>query len=467
MQESQYITQNDEGIDEVRISGVTGIESPYFPPEIKGPEGLEALLGAQNALEENNPVIVPGYRWHDIRSKPRFKQVKEDIQHLISDHPFIYYEPVELFRYSQPRNLVTYAFQGDQSKSREFLSRIRDGDYEKGLDLIPPFFQAFLERQMRPLLEADEKATVPSEFEDQKTGRIHEGWRDDRADKQFKPYFDAIADDAGKSPNATVIPPVPPILKTSGTDVFRRTLGFNGYMARVCEAKRNEFSGGPVTSYLHFYLDQGIFGPGTDNDEKVKRFLKRGVEELDVAGIALTISNYDKIWNKGYQTQLERFINEISNFARQFHLPVLLPRSKWYGAHLTDHGVQGFSSLMNGNDRYIRRGGGMGEMAKYGTIPVYGAARELNADQLQAYLGRNGGELPELPDLPSKPPTFNTAGSTPKEVFGKATHFRVQFGKQRRLTHVHEAREFREGLKRGNPNPARRYLERSDHELLA
>lgn len=468
MPQSKVVTKTPEGLDEVNINAKKSIECPYFIPEIKGAEGVQALLRAKSVLEESNPIMVPGLRWRDIRSKPQFKELEEEIKNLIAEHQFYYYEPIELYRYSRPQALTTYAFRGDRSKKQEFNSLIREHRPEDAIETLPKFFQPFAEKQIKSIFKSTDGVKVPTKYRDKRTGKIYEAWRDDRADKGFgfEPYFDEIIEDAARLPNATVMPPVPPVLKTSGTDVLHRTMGYNEHTANTCEEVREDSSKGNVTPFLHFYIDQGIFGPGTDNDEKVKKFIQIGVRDLEIRGVSLTISNYDKIWENGNSKSLEDFINEVSNFARERHLPLVLPRSKWYGAHLTDYGAHAFSTLMNGNQEYPRRGGGIERKYMYGKVPVYGAARELTADKLHKYLQKNG-SLPDIPGLKNEPDTYNENESSYPDIFGASKQFRIKFGKPRRLTHVKEAEEFRDSLKRGNPSPARRYLERSEHEHLA
>lgn len=467
MQGVEFIEKNSEGLDEVRISDITGIEAPFYTPEVGGPEGLQALLYAKDALEPQNPIMVAGYRWQDIRSKPRFKQVRDDIYDLVRSHPIYYYEPVELFRYTRPQNLVTYGFQGDQSRSRDFYSKLRDGKYQQAVDQLPDFFQPFVEAQMKPLLKSKD-IKVPSKYKSQNTGRVHEAWRDSRADSGFTDYFERLANDAGKAPNSAVIPPVPPVMKSSGQDVVSRSIGFNSYMRDLCQTKWDEPSSGAVTSYLHFYVDQGVFEPNNNNNRsRVRNAIHAEITGASYAGVALTISNPRKIWTKGNEKALERFITDVSNLARQEELPLILPRSGYYGMLLTDHGVQSFASLMNGNLAYNRRGGGIDERARYGTLPIYGAARDVNAEELDKVLNRNGGSLHNVSGLDSSPPTYNHSASSYKNKFGPANKFRIQFGKPRRLVHVKEAQELRDGLRRGTANPARRYLERGQHPHLS
>lgn len=467
MSSVKFVKKSKEGLDEIRVSDVQNIETPFFTPEVSGPEGLQALLYGKDALENKNPIMVSGHRWQDIRSKPRFKQVKSEIHDLVSHHPFYYYEPVELFRYTRPQQLVTYAFQGDRSSSRGFYKKLRNQDYQDALDMLPTFFQPFVEAQMKALLKS-KGLKVPQKFKSQSSGKVHEAWRDSRADSGFTGYFERLANDAGKSPNVAVIPPVPPVMKSSGRDAVSRTRGFNAYMRRLCKAEWDDPSSGAVTAYLHFYVDQGVFDPNNNqNDERVKQAIRSEINNSTYAGVALTISNIHKVWQKGTEKKLERFITDVTSIAREEHLPVVLPRSGYYGMHLTDHGVHNFSTLMNGNLVYNRRGGGIDERAKYGTLPIYGAARDVNAEELDQVLSRSGGSVHGVAGLPDSPPTYNPSAGSFKGKYGKANTFRIRFGKPRRLVHVKEAKELRDGIRRGTAHPAKRYLERGDHPDLS
>lgn len=467
MQDVMYVEKNEQGVDEVRINNVKSVEAPFFTPEIGGPEGLQGLLYAKDALESENPFMVPGHRWQDIRSKPRFKEVEEEIRDLVSTHPIYYYEPVEIYRYTRPQNLVTYAFQGDQGSSRDFYSKLRDEDYRGAVKMLPTFFQPFVEKQMGSLLKSKD-INIPTEYKSKSSGKVYEAWRDKRADSGFTQYFERIANDAGKSPNAAVIPPVPPVMKSTGPDAVSRTIGFNSYMRTLCESKWKEASTGSVTPYLHFYIDQGVFEPSNNNnDHRVKQAIRSEISDASYAGVALTLSNLRKVWRKGIEKNLERFISDVTSIAREEHLPVILPRSGYFGMYLSDHGVQSFSTLMNGNQVYSRRGGGITERARYGTLPIYGSARDVNAEELNHVLGRSGGSVHDIDGLPNSPPCYNPSADSYEGKFGNASQFRIQFGKPRRLVHVKEAEELREGLRRGTAEPANRYLERSDHAELA
>lgn len=466
MPELEFVQRNQEGLEEVRINDKAGIEAPFFAPELTGPEDLLALLNGLPALDEANPIMVPGYRWQDIRSKPMFKEKRPEIKRILSEHPFFYYEPVELYRFTMPMNLVTYAFQGNRSKSREFYKNIRKGQVEKAISMLPVFFQPFLEAQIERLLEKTEDADT-DDAPDTKNRKIHEAWRDKRADQGFTDYFDTLVEDAQRSPNVSIIPPVPPILASSDQDAITRTLGVNRYMTRVCEKKGSGMSGNRVYSYFHLYIDQGAFKSGNDKKGQILSKFEDEFVEFDYAGVAITISNYDRAWENGLEKSIEKFVNRASNIAGQYDLPVILPRSNWYGAYLTDQGVQSFSAPLNGNERKHQRStGGMGKKAKFGTVAMYGEAFDVNVSQLDTVLQRNG-QVHDVQHLPSTPPTYAPEEREWKQKFGSARDFRIQFAKPRRLIHAQEAREFREDIKSGVPNPAEHYFRRSQHPHLS
>lgn len=466
MADLDFVQQNQEGLEEVRVNDTKGIEAPFFVPEIGGPEDLLAILNTWTFLDAKNPIMVPGYRWQDIRSKPMFKDRRSEIKELISHHPLYYYEPVELFRYTMPMNLVTYSFQGNRSKSRTFYKKIRKGDVGDAISMLPTFFQPFLEAQIERLLEKTDGADS-SDCPDTMSRKIHEAWRDDRADQGFTDYFNSLVDDAQRSPNVSIIPPVPPILASSDRDTITRTRGVNRYLTRYCKQEGSGLAGNRVYSYFHLYIDQGAFKAGNDNDEEAVSMLEEELIEFDYAGIAITISNYGRGWENGLGKSIEKFVNRVSNLSGQYDLPVILPRSNWYGAYLTDQGVQAFSTPLNGNERDQQRStGGMGEKARYGTVAIYGTARDANVSELDTLLQRDG-QLHDVKDLPAKPPTYAPKEREWKQKFGKARDFRIEFAKPRRLIHAQEALEFREDLKAGVPNPAEHYFRRSQHPHLS
>ncbi|RLI77234.1 hypothetical protein DRP05_10715 [Archaeoglobales archaeon] len=182
-------------------------------------------------------------------------------------------------------------------------------------------------------------------------------------------------------------------------------------------------------------------------------------EELstgDYCGVAITTNGYQTACSKGKFDAIEGFIQEIINIAHENYLPVVLPRSGWYGLYLTDYGIQAFSSLLNGAERYTPRGGRGEPEDQYGKVPVYGICKEFRYRELLRHL-KTYGELPDIPGLPRRPDP---------DAIGNPRKFRILFGKPWRLSHCQEAREVRDGLIHGVKSPAKRYFERSKHPHL-
>lgn len=466
-----YLRQTEDNIQEVSHPTSGWLPSPYYIPEIAGPEDLKALINGRQGLDSPNPIIVPGFRWKDIRSKPQFNEVQNVLRQIISRNPIFYYEPVELFRYTLPKNLVTYAFRGDVSKSKKFYKRLRKGQTKKAVNMLPLFFQPFLERQLESLLSQMDKGNS-KHANKYSSGNIHEGWRDKRADKGYEDYFEKLAQDASKIPEGSiVIPPTPPILKSSGGDTVDRTIGVNRYMWGLCRTLSKSTSSGEVWVYPHIYIDQRAVDTGLAS-EVINKIEKMLTEETDfeypvIRGIAITISNLEDAWSNNRETKVEKFVNKAVNTFSQDGYPVIMPRSGRYGLHLTDYQVNGFSSLMNGNLEYTRRSGGIDKKLKYGTVALYKDSVDVNIDKLKEILTRNGGKVHDIPGIPSSPRTFNPSANRIKDVFGKARNFRISFGKQRRLVHVYEAKELRDGKRNQIHNPAREYLRISKHKLLS
>lgn len=467
------LVENEEGIDEVSFAGKNHIETPVYSPEIKSYEDLFVLLKYGDALDEGTPIVVPGHTWRSIRSEPKFQDLTSQIESLVREHPIIYREPVELFRYRRPLRLVTYGLAG--GSSRTFYKKLRDHDIDGALAMLPEFFRPFVETQMERLLELKD-IEVPEQYQDTLRSAT-EGWHDERANKGWPNYFANIVKDAQKSPDAGVVGPAPVITRGSDQTEIDRQMGANQGMVNTCREVNAGHFGSAVYPYLHLYVDYSVLKDGTNNDlrviEAVRQEIKDREEEssftdigqggVSYYGVVLTLSNIEKIWEYGLQVRLERFVSELDNVARSHDLPVMMPRSGWHGLYLTDAGVQTFSSLLNGNEEYSQRGGGIGEEAKYGTTPFYGDVLDLPVSEAFAGLQNRGGSVHPISGLPESPMTYNPAGSTWEERLGKDEEYRVEFGKARRLLHAQEAREVREGKARGTHQPAKQYLRRSEH----
>lgn len=388
---------NEDGLDEASIAGAQHIETPTYSPEIASDEDLEVVLRYRDVLDEGAPILVPGYRWQQIRTMPKFREVEPEIRDLIRNHSTLYYEPVELFRYRRPRKLVSHAFRGSQSKSREFYKKLRGDQYDAAIDLLPTFFQPFIEAQLEPLLERVDGATVPPRFEDT-ARKATEAWRDDRANSGYESYFAEIAKDAQRSPNSAVIPPVPPVQKSSEPNVISRVRGSNIGMRTTVDVVNEARFGDPLRTYFHAYADYSILKSDTGVDEDLLTMMRQELEDGDYAGVAVTLSNYQRAWDSGLSVRVESFINDIANIAMEKRLPFILPRSGWYGGYLTDHGAHVFSSLLNGNEVYNpNSSGGIPKKAKYGTTPFYGECLDLGVGEAFEALKNTGGQATHIP----------------------------------------------------------------------
>ncbi|WP_144900880.1 glycoside hydrolase family 25 domain-containing protein [Halobellus captivus] len=461
-----FLTHDSDGLEQYRISTVDDIKAPAFSPEIKGAEDLHVVLQNLGALDDNTPITVPGYTWESLWTKNEFSRYDIEIRNL-HDHPFVYYEPPELFRYKMPGVLKTYALRRSRGKVRKFNKKLRSGDVDGAIEVLPEFFQPFMELQRESLLGSEDEA-VPPRLEDT-DGKLVDGWRDSRADNGYEDYFRQIVEDASSTRNAHVVPPVPAVLGSSDRYVLQRMHGSNVAMSAMCDAANKGF-GNPVYPYYHVYVDYGVLKSNSRNDGKIIDKIEKGLDNHRFAGVALTFSGYEKVWDNQLGIRLSKFVQDVSDIARARNTPLILPRSGWYGLHLSDKGAHGFSSLFNGKERYTRRSGGMPKDSpglKYGKTPLYGEAVEIDLHDLDTYLRNNQGQVTKISGLPSQPHKHNTAASGVKDRFGKARDFRIKFSKPRRLIHAEECREVRESLRGGQRDPARRYLERSEHPDLS
>lgn len=461
-----FLEVNQDGIEEYRISSESGIKSPNAIPEIKSPEDLHAVLPRLEALDENNPVMVPGYRFEEIRTKPAMSKYGQRMNRLMNGHPLLYFEPPELFRYAMPDDLVTYGFQGSRSKRIEFNKKVEAGELDEAIEMLPLFFQPFVDRARSTLLRSYEDGPDPGTEEN---GKIAEGWGDPRADQGYKSYYREIVENAKQANNSHVVPPVPVVRKSSEGTVVRRLRGSNIAMADICDATTFAFDN-PVFPYYHIYAHQNILREGQAHVQDLYEALQTDLDAHNFGGVVLTLTGYETIWENGIQDSLFDFVDRITDIAKRYSMPVHLPRSNWFGAALTDVGVNGFGFLLNGKETYPQGGGGMdgnNPHYQYGSIAIYDLSVDPLLDVYENFLANNGGQAHPISGLPNQPPKYNPRGSTYKEKFGKPRDFRIDFGKPRRLLHAQEAREFRKGIKNGLKNPARRYLERSQHPHLS
>lgn len=470
------VIQTDSGIDEVSFAGTTHIETPIYSPEVKSDEDLTVLLRNGLALDDGSPILVPGYTWHSIRSRTKFQTLTSQIQDLVRNHPILYREPVELFRFRRPRRLVSYGLGADRGRSGRFYKHLRGHRFDKAIGMLPEFIQPFVEVQMERLLELED-VDVPSEYKNTLQSTTN-GWNDKRANQGWPNYFADIAKDAKKSPNAGVVPPVPPIRASSNQSVIDQAMGANHGMVNTCRKINAGRFGSPIYPYLHIYTDYSVLKDTTNNDFRIVDAIRQEIRDRDeessltevgdggvsYQGVVLTITNLSNVWESNMVVRLEQFVEQIETAAREYGLPVMMPRSGWYGLYLTDLGIQNFSSLLNGNETYSQRGrGGITTEAKFGKTPFYGTAIEPSAPDTYRMLKNTGGTVHPVAGLPNEPPTFDPSASNWENRLGDPEQYRKEFGKPRRLVHAQEAREIRASKTKGRNRPAKQYLQNSEH----
>jgi hypothetical protein len=227
-------------------------------------------------------------------------------------------------------------------------------------------------------------------------------------------------------------------------------------------------------AYFHVYIDYQALDSEASEDTASQslKVIDRELEENDYAGVALTVHQPNRIWQTNRAARMQTFVEDLSEIGTEHEIPIICPRSEWFGSYVTDLGIQGFSSLLNGAWQYSRysSGGGPTGADKYGATMIPNEARALklksdNREDLEGYLEAND-SLPDVEGLPSVPPTYDASGSDIKEKFGTSPKFRRTFGKPRRLAHVEEARHFREQRAEGVSNPAREYLKESKNPYI-
>jgi len=466
MQSKYLIYDPPSGATTSFIVGGMEIPAPSFIPEVKSREDVEALLRFPTALPKGNPIMVPANKWTTLVSHPLFRSGNylkgiHPIGELVRNHPILFYDPPELFRYSLTNVFVSYALMANKGKVRRFNSSLRKGNEAEALDMVHPFFRPFIERQLYSLYN-DLHLDIPEGME--KTTHIERAWLDPRVDEGYTLYISDIVGQAIKMPYAAIIPPVPPLLKSSERTHASRIIASNVAASVICRIMSDEGGAGTggspssILPYFHLYLHWDIVEDGQGNDiTTVLHLLEDGLERGDFAGVALTISGYGEAARAGKLRQLGVLVNEIVNMSHESHLPVILPRSGWYGLYMSDFEIQGFGSLLNGNEKYTKRGGGArDEYAKYGKIPLIDECRELKYREVIKYL-KTHKEFPRVSGLPRRPT---------QEALEDAQEYRVSWAKPMRLIHAEEAKRMRNAKTRGIQTPAKMYFQRSTHPLL-
>lgn len=472
--ETPYLNESRDGTGTFRMGSHNGISSPAYIPELKGAEGLHAILDHVKVLDEYNPIMVPAAKWSWLREKDGIlnrtnehgdEVGEEEIAELEESHPLVFYDPPELYNYRLTKTLTNYLFKHGAWDKDYFETMLVNGEYAEALRELPEFISPFLHANINRLLEEVEGAAQVSPSS-KKIDTTEEAWTS-LEPENFVPYFQVLATQADQRPSSVVVPPVPQMSGDFTDDLVEAWRIANEMMAEVVVHRDTD-------SYFHLYMDYRALDPNASDDpaSECLRVLDQALEEGDYAGIALTVHHPHKIWQTNRAARMQTFVEDLSSIGSEYRLPIICPRSEWFGSFVTDLGVQAFSSLLNGAWRYKRysSGGGPTGADKYGRTMIPNEARALKLkddteDDLEEYLEAHG-SLPDVDGLPSIPPTYDSSGSGVQEKFGTSPQFRKTFGKPRRLAHVAEAQQFREERASGVENPAREYLRDSENPYV-
>lgn len=439
MSNSKSFKTTEDGESKVRIGSHEGIETPFFAPEIKNWHyDLHVTLDYREALDENNPVLVPAWDWPRLREKNAILQRtgedgetpigEQEVQKLEENHPLVHFFPPELFAFRGKTNILrTYLLKRDKAAKSEFKTTLQDGEIETALGQLPEFTRPFVRSNFNPVLRdlGISKGAVSGTGEDPA-----EIWKN-LSDSHYDGFFRQIADEAMGLPSSVVIPPVPLIRRYDSE-----------LISTVCKAnsKMSEFarSDGEPGSFFHLYLHYSAFSDGRRDDEdtasKALKILRSEVKEGDYAGIALTIYKGEDVFESSTAPRVGTFFRNLSSFADEQNLPVVCPRSEWLGFWATDAGVDGFSSLYNGNWVY-RSGAGVDDVDRYGYTMVPSESRALklqssNGTDIEDHISKGGlSGLDELPDVPPEPPTDYEPENELQAKYGTSFYYRRNFGK--------------------------------------
>lgn len=469
-----YLYESESGEGRFRIGEFAEIPDPSYIPEIKGPEGLHAVLDHVDAIEPQNPVMVPAAKWSWMRTKKEIRTRSDqkenqvgtaEIEELETSHPILFYDPPELYNYRRTKALTNYVFKNPEWNQDKFENYLARGEHAKALRELPAIHHPFIHANPNRLLEetpgadtVDESATGVNSTED--------AWIQ-LEEKHLTGYYHRLVNDAASLRSAAMIAPVPQMSNEWNSKLVSAWLQSNSVMSDIAQ-------GDEVGCYFHLYLDYRALDPesGRDTAAKCLRIVDKEVNSEAYSGIALTVHRPQYIWRTDRSARLDTFGRRLSTIGSDKGLPIICPRSEWFGSYLTDFGFQAFSSLLNGQWQYSRYSsdGGPTGGDTYGKTMIPNEARALpliseTGPDLDTYLEENDG-LPEVMGLPSYPPNYDPDGQSLREKYATNYVFRRTFGKPRRLAHVYEARLFREERLAGVDRPAQQYLVESENPYV-
>lgn len=485
MTQKPYYREATNGQSEYRI-GSKWTPSTSYIPEIHGSEELYSTIEYRRVLDKNNPIAVPAFTWPVLRNK------QEGVMVLEKEHPIVFYEPPELLTESHVNHLVEYSLDPSKADDEVFKSEVENRNFESALELLQPFHRPFVRAHFN---EFNSSNNLPADLRIDGTRNAWMALRDD----VIADYFESLLENVNYVTDCTFIPPVPELMRNSDTEDIERLCELNQIMAKCCVGVTNnqvqvgisDFEdgvigdgiGGEVKPYFHIYGSEDIIR--SDGDDVASEILNK-LHDIDLeqfAGIAFTLDNPSKLWEGSNRRirRLETFVKGgLTTVAHEAGIPVISPRFRWFGAFLTDLGVDAYSSLLNGKDRYHTKkplanlSDEKRKVMQYGATNILEEAREIpvrtesdNREGLKEYLIENDG-LDEVDGFEgiTKPPDFDEGASNPREAFGEPSKFRKEFRNPWELSHAQKAKEIRKERHKGSQRPGSKYLHssRTNHD---
>ncbi|MGD0535035.1 MAG: hypothetical protein ABR999_06280 [Methanoregula sp.] len=446
------------------LIGNSWVQAPSFIPEIKGEEDVDVLLRHTSAQPQNNPVIVPANKWPKIINNPKFvigdtSRGVQQAQLFLENHPIIFFDPPELFRYTMGNELIKYSLRGDKKLKSLFVNLLKKNDKENALKLADPIFRPFIERQWNTIFQ-DLKIDIGQISNEENSGHIEKAWLDPRVDESYVQYMLNIGNSAIKMPNSTIIPPVPPLMKSSNRAVVSRIVSSNNAASVACQYLSNESKTKYILPYFHLYMDSDIVENSTGNNiNTALKILEDGLNKntsQQFSGIAITVNGYDKLFESDHITKFKMLINDAIMIGNSHSIPTILPRSTYYGLPLLDYGIRGYSSMMNGSLKYSKGGFSDDPDDKFGKVYLIDQCVELKKRDVIDYIRKNG-QFPTIPGLPLYP--------TSEELLHDKL-YRLNWSKPRKLSCIEEAKRIRKAQEKGIVNPAKLYINNSSNKDL-
>jgi hypothetical protein len=457
----------------VQIGSHDDIEVPFFAPEVKDwRNDLRVTLDYRELLDENNPILVPGWNWDRLRNlniitsrtdEDGTEIGDQEVEQLEENHPLVWYEPPEFYAFKGKTDLLrTYLLKRDEDARDTFKNALLHGNVTTALEQVPRFARPFLRTNLNKVAD-DLEIPRPVDVDYDVPDSMSDVWCS-LEDDDYSRYFGTLAKEALERPSAVVVPPVP-LLRDYNPELVTALCTANSKMATM--AREN----GKPRAYFHLYLHYTAFDDSVTDDtaSRALNILMKEIDQHAFAGIALTIYKGAKVFEASRRPRVETFLGNLSSFADEQGLPLILPRSEWLGLYACDFGIDGFSALYNGNWVY-RSGGDLdSDIDKYGKTMSPGESRALKLvdDQGESVVQKvSSGEfepIEGLPEEPPEPPDAYDPNTELQERFGSSFYYRRKFGKPQKLNHLNEVRAVRSG---SSSESARNVLESSENDYV-